>query len=68
MKRLAMYVLLAGVLVSSGGCLGTPGYTGAERARMIGRTWSYDAAQAVDDVDYVLMLRPPSKLTKWNVR
>ena len=68
MKRLAMYVLLAGALLSSGGCLGTPGYTGAERNRMIGRAWSYEAAQAVDDFDYIMLLRPPSRLTSWNVR
>ena len=68
MKRLAMYVLLAGVLLSSGGCLGTPGYTGRERNRMIGRAWSYEGGQLVDDFDYVLLLRPPSRLTQWNVR
>jgi hypothetical protein len=68
MKRFAMFLLLAGVLLTSGGCLGTPGYTGNERNRMIGRTWSYESAQLVDDFDYVLMLRPPSKMTTWNVR
>ena len=69
MKRLAMYLLLAGSLLScGGGCVGAPGYTGVERNRLIGRTWGYDAGQAVDDFDYVMMLRPPSKLTTWNVR
>jgi hypothetical protein len=68
MKRFAMLVLLAGAVLSSGGCLGTPGYTGTERNRQIGRAWSYEGGQIVDDFDYVMMLRPPSKLTTWNVR
>lgn len=68
MKRLAMYVLLAGALLSCGGCVGSPGYTGVERNRVIARTWSYEFGQAVDDFDHVLLLRPPGNMTAWNVR
>ena len=68
MKRLAVLMLLAGALLTSGGCLGTPGYTGTERNRLIGRTWSYEGGQMVDDFDSVLMLRPPSRSTVWHVR
>ncbi len=68
MKRFAMLFVLAGAMFSLTGCLGTPGYTGVERNRMIGRAWSYDMAQAVDDFDSVLLLRPPSRNTIWNVR
>jgi hypothetical protein len=68
MKRLAMYLLLAGAVLSCGGCVGSPGYTGVERNRQIGRTWSIDASQAVEDFDHALLLRPPSKLTRWHVR
>ncbi len=68
MKRFAMFALLAGTMVWCGGCFGTPGYTAAERHRQIGRAWSYEGGQAVDDFDHVLLLRPPSRLTQWNVR
>jgi hypothetical protein len=68
MKRIAMFLLLAGTVLTCGGCLGTPGYTGRERARMIGRSWSYEGGQLVDDFDSFMLLRPPSKMTTWNVR
>ena len=68
MKRLAMYLLLAGALLNCVGCVGAPGYTGVERNRVIARTWSYDASQAVDDFDHFMLLRPPSHMTAWNVR
>ena len=68
MKRFVLYTLLTCMTVLSGGCLGTPGYTGEERSRMIGRTWSYDMGQAVDDWDSFWLLRPPSRMTRWNVR
>ena len=66
MKRIAMFALLAGATLF-GGC-GTPGYTTGERFRQIGRAWNYEGGQAVDDFDQALLLRPPSRLTTWNVR
>lgn len=68
MKRLSILAVLFGAMISSAGCFGTPGYTGEERNRMIGRTWSYEGGQLVDDFDSVLLLRPPSRNTIWNVR
>jgi hypothetical protein len=68
MKRLAMYLLLAGAMLSCGGCLGSPGYTPVERQRVIARTWSYEAGQAVDDWDHFWLLKPPGHMTQWNVR
>jgi hypothetical protein len=68
MNRFAMFVLLAGVVLATGGCFGTPGYSAKERHRQIGRAWNYEGGQLVDDFDHALLLRPPSKLTTWNVR
>ena len=68
MKRFALFTLLAGVVLTSGGCLGTPGYSGVERNRQINRTWHYEGGQAVDDWDSFWLLRPPSRNTTWNVR
>ena len=68
MKRFAMLALVGGAVLFSGGCLGTPGLSPQERNREIARTWSYEGGQAVDDFDYLLLLRPPSRSTWWNVR
>lgn len=68
MKRFVMSALLSGVVVLSGGCLGTPGYSGVERNRQIARNWSFEGGQAVDDFDHILLLRPPSRMTTWNIR
>ena len=67
MKRLLTIVVLFGAMAGGVGC-GTPAYTPAERSRLIARTWNYDGAQAIDDFDSVLLLRPPSRMTIWNVR
>ncbi len=68
MKRFALFALLAGFVSLASGCLGTPGYTGTERNRQIGRAFSYQGGQLVDDFDHALLLRPASHLTQWNVR
>ena len=49
------------------GCA-TPGYTAEERNQLIARNWDYEIRQASDDFDHVLLLRPASRLTVWNVR
>ena len=59
--------LLALVAAALTGC-GTPGYTAHERDQLIGRNWGYEFAQVTDDVDYLLLLRPASHLTVWNVQ
>jgi hypothetical protein len=71
MKKLALIALLA---LMVGGCarpfeIGwTPAYTGRERHQLIARNWDYEGKQLVDDVDSVLLLRPSSRMTIWNVR
>ena len=67
MRIFVLITLLAGAALSSGGCE-TLAYSAAERDAMIARTWRVDARQAVDDFDSALLLRPPSRLTVWNIR
>ena len=67
MKSLALIGLLTGTLFVNIGCA-TPGYTPEERNRIIARGWDYDIRQASDDFDYLLLLRPASRMTVWNVR
>jgi carbonic anhydrase len=67
MKRLALLALAAGSTVLSTGCA-TPAYTARERQAMITRNWDYEIKQASDDWDHILLLRPASRLTIWNVR
>ena len=65
--RIFVLIGLLGTAVGYGtGC--TPAYSTTERNAMIARTWQYDAKQAVDDFDSALLLRPPSRMTIWNVR
>ena len=67
MKRLALLALAAGSMGLSTGCA-TPAYTAQERNAMIARNWDYEIKQASDDWDSILLLRPASRLTIWNVR
>jgi hypothetical protein len=67
MKSLALITILAGALFITTGCA-TPGYTATERNQLIGRDADYDFKMASDDWDYLLLLRPPSHLTIWNVK
>ncbi len=67
MKIVAMIGLLAGSLFLIAGC-GTPGYSAQERNQQISRNWGYEWDQASDDLDHLLLLRPASHLTMWNVQ
>jgi hypothetical protein len=67
MKSLALIALMAGAMFVTTGCA-TPGYTPEERNQRIARNWDYDMRQASDDFDYLLLLRPASRLTVWDVR
>jgi len=66
MKIVLLIALLAGTFVSTS--CSTPAYSPTERHNLIARDMSYDLRQATDDWDYVLLLRPPSRLTLWDVR
>lgn len=78
MKSLAMLSLAAAAMMVSVGCAkhytldndfgATPAYSSTERYQQIYRSWDYDGKQAMDDIDSVLLLRPPSHMTKWNVQ
>jgi len=67
MKIVVLIGLLAGACFSGGGCA-TPAYSAAERDALIARTWNVDRHQMVDDFDSLLLLRPPSRMTIWNIR
>jgi hypothetical protein len=67
MKTLALLVVVIGSMLAASGCA-TPAYSAEERGRLIGRTWGYEWAQAQDDIDSLLLLRPPGRMTIWNVR
>jgi hypothetical protein len=68
MKTLALTVVLAvGLLGFSSGCA-TPAYSTQERFQLIGRNWGYEYEQIQDDVDHVMLLRPATHLTFWNVQ
>jgi len=72
MKRLLG--LTAMMMLAAGGCarpweIGyTPAYTTGERYNQIARNWDYEGKQMQDDIDSLLLLRPASRLTIWNVR
>ena len=67
MQKILLSVLLLGGLMMGTGCA-SPGYTAAEREALIHRNIDYDLKQTVDDWDHFWMLRPPSRLTVWNLR
>ena len=46
----------------------TPAYTTQERGDQVARNWDYEGKQLQDDIDHVLLLRPASHLTIWNVQ
>lgn len=67
LKTALLLMLALGSLPVLGGCA-TPAYSPDERHAQIWRNWDYEGKQATDDWDRLLMLRPPSRLTIWNVR
>ncbi len=77
MKKLMLALVACGSMFLAGGCMdaridkvdpfATPAYSGSERADMIARNMEMEWKQVNDDVDHVLLLRPMSMLTLWNV-
>ena len=71
-------LVLGGSVLTLGGCaggnlgqdpLGPPGVSGKENAQREWRYAAYDWSQAIDDFDRdIVMSRPSSKLTHYNVR
>lgn len=78
MKTLSYMALLLGVVALGAGCaeerfgdfdpLATPAYSGVERGDLIAHSVHTDWQEAQDDIDEVLLLRPSSQMTIWNVR
>ncbi len=66
MRIFVLIGLVGAAAAFNSGC--TPAYSFKERNALIGRTWKLDAKQAVDDFDSALLLRPPSRMTIWNIR
>ena len=67
MKKMLLLAFAAGSTLIATGC-GTPAYSPTERHQQIARNWNYEGQQAVDDIDEILLLRPTSHLTLWNLR
>lgn len=73
MKRLTCLKSLAClVLVGAGACLSgctadTPAYTAKERFAQINRNNLFQNETGNDDFDNILLLRPSTSLTVWNV-
>jgi hypothetical protein len=73
MKALVL-IGLAGLSLGIVGCARpgeffyTPAYTAQEHGQQIARNWDYEGKQAMDDLDHLLLLNPPSRLTIWSVR
>lgn len=80
MKTLLIALMLSGAMVLSTGCA-TPAYSGGlptikfpeekatgENMNNILRNWAFENRQMIEDINSALLLDPPSRLTKWNVR
>jgi hypothetical protein len=68
MKLLPSLFLAASAMVVLGGCTtATPAYSAKERFAQIHRNDVYQSEALNDDVDHMLLLRPSSQLTIWNV-
>jgi hypothetical protein len=74
MKKFVSLVLVTAAALIVSGCarpfeLGWgPAHTADDRGREIARNWDYEGKQIVDDIDHILLLRPATRLTLWNVR
>ncbi len=68
MRKLALWVVAVGGILSLGSGCASNAYTGGENFSRILRSWDYEGKQAVDDINYELILYPPSHSTLWNLR
>ena len=66
LKSVALIGLAAAGLFTTG-CFSTPGYTARERNQQIARNQRYESEQLIDDLDHLLLLRPASRMTVWNL-
>jgi hypothetical protein len=74
MSKISLLSILAIAAFLTTGCarpneLGySSAYTAKERGDQIARNWDLQGKQVVDDIDHILLLRPASNLSIWNVR
>ena len=45
-----------------------PAYSLDERNQQIARNWDFEGKQLVEDMDHILLLRPATDLSIWNLR
>lgn len=67
MKKLLLLGIVAGSMSFSAGCA-TPAYTPDERQAQINRNLDYEGKQCIDDIDGVILMRPATHMTVWNLR
>ena len=67
MKKLLLLGIVAGSMWFSAGCA-TPAYSPDERQAQINRNIDYEGKQCIDDIDNVILMRPATHLTIWNLR
>ncbi len=77
MNKLMLALVACAPMFLAGGCMdsridkvdvfATPAYSGTERGELIARNMEMEWRQINDDVDHLLLLRPMSMLTVWNV-
>ncbi len=67
MKLLPLIALLIASTLFTAGCA-TPAYSARERDQMIARNWDFERKQIIDDFDSIMLLRPASRMTIWNIR
>ena len=78
MRNIAIAVVLGALAMAVAGCMDsrigkadpfqTPAYSGQERGEMIARNMEMEWKMMNDDIDHVLLLRPVTSLSMWNVR
>ena len=73
MRKFALLCVLAGSAMAVGCArpneIGwTPAYTAEERGQQIARNWDMEGKMMQDDIDHLLLLRPMSGLSAWEIR
>jgi hypothetical protein len=66
MKKFALFAVVLGAMILAG--CDAPGYTASERFQQIGRNWGWEESQINDDIDEILLLRPASHMSEWNLQ
>jgi hypothetical protein len=67
MKLFACAILALFVAGLAGCTSDTPAYSAKERFAQIHRNQDYESRQLNDDIDHILLARPDTQLTVWNV-